>query len=113
APGTAFNLVEGTDIASFPTLRSSADGLIVLAFDDEEPLPIVVGPGQARPGVLTAVSDDPASAATVTSLMAQGTFQSLVMLVANRNREDRLLAEYSLAGAGPAATSFRAACYGN
>ena len=111
AKATGILFIESTDLAGFPPIRSSSDGVAVFGFDQLEPVRIAVAPGQARPGVVSAIAENPADAAVVIDLLAaEPPFEQMAMLFANRNSDARKLAVYPLAGAASAAAAFRTAC---
>ena len=112
AKGVSIILIESTDLEGFPSFRSSADGVAVFGFDQVEPLTVPVAPGQARPGVVGAVAEDPPAALAVTELLAtEPPFKEVALLMANRNSDARKLGVYDMTGAAGIAASFRAACY--
>lgn len=112
ARGVSIILIESTDLEGFPSFRSSADGVAVFGFDQVEPLTVSVAPGQARPGVVGAVAEDPPAALAVTELLAaEPPFKEVALLMANRNSDARKLGVYNMTGAASTAASFRAACY--
>lgn len=112
ARGVSIILIESTDLEGFPSFRSSADGVAVFGFDQVEPLTVPVAPGQARPGVVGAVAEDPPAALAVTELLAaEPPFKEVALLMANRNSDARKLGVYDMTGAASIAASFRTACY--
>jgi hypothetical protein len=112
ADRVAIPIVESTNIASFPTLRSSSDGLLILGLDEAEPVVFEVGPGPARRGVLSAVAENAAAGDAIATLLATPNAAILALLVADVERNTNVMSAHSMAGAAAAAAAFRTACYG-